>query len=94
MTSFSYRKKPVVVEAFQFNKAAFDSDQTQTLPLWFIAALSVGALYELNNGNLGIKTLEGDFVVSDGDYIIKGTADELYPCKPEIFVEIYEKVSA
>ena len=45
-----------------------------------------------------IPTLEdGDdgraiHVASIGDYIIKGTQGELYPCKPDIFNEIYDLV--
>ena len=29
--------------------------------------------------------------VSVGDYVIKGTKGELYPCKPDIFQEIYSR---
>ena len=39
-----------------------------------------------------IKTLEGDLKVSPGDYIIKGIKGEIYPCKPDIFEESYERV--
>ena len=34
---------------------------------------------------LNIKTKEGVMHVSVGDYIIKGTHGEFYPCKPDIF---------
>ena len=40
-----------------------------------------------------IDTLEGQMHASPGDYIIKGVHGEFYPCKPDIFVETYEKVS-
>ena len=40
-----------------------------------------------------IHTLEGDHLVSWGDYIIKGVNGELYPCKPEIFEATYEAVT-
>ena len=39
-----------------------------------------------------IETLEGNMVVSDGDYIVKGVQGECYPCKPDIFHETYDKV--
>ena len=42
--------------------------------------------------HLVIKTLEGDHHVSWGDYIIQGVQGELYPCKPDIFEQTYEKV--
>jgi len=40
-----------------------------------------------------IKTLEGDLHVSMGDFIIRGVASEIYPCKPGIFEKTYELVS-
>jgi hypothetical protein len=39
-----------------------------------------------------ISTLEGDLVVTPGDYIITGVKGEHYPCKPDIFEATYEKV--
>ena len=39
-----------------------------------------------------IKTLEGDMIASEGDYIIKGISGEFYPCKPDIFKATYEEV--
>jgi len=37
-----------------------------------------------------IDTLEGGHIVCPGDWIITGTKGETYPCKPDIFAEIYE----
>lgn len=37
-----------------------------------------------------IHTLEGDMKASVGDYIITGVHGEQYPCKPDIFQEIYQ----
>lgn len=39
-----------------------------------------------------IDTLEGTMTANWGDYIIKGTAGEFYPCKPDIFEAKYVKV--
>lgn len=39
-----------------------------------------------------IKTLEGNNIANRGDYIIQGVHGELYPCKPDIFEEIYDRV--
>jgi len=41
---------------------------------------------------LRIRTLEGELIVSPGDWIIRGVKGELYPCKPDIFEATYEKV--
>ena len=43
-----------------------------------------------NESGLIIKTLEGEHIVSVGDYIIKGIEGEFYPCKPNIFEKTYE----
>lgn len=76
-----YRKKPVVVEAVQWNgnnhKEVIDFAENK---IWFDAL-----------GNIWIATLEGDMVAKKGDYIIKGVQGEYYPCKPDIFAETYEK---
>lgn len=39
-----------------------------------------------------IKTLEGEHIVSSGDFVIKGVKGAFYPCKPNIFVLTYEAV--
>ena len=47
---------------------------------------------ELTNAHGWIDTLEGGHVVCPGDWIITGVQGEHYPCKPDIFVETYERV--
>lgn len=37
-----------------------------------------------------IRTLEGVHEANIGDYIIRGIAGEIYPCKPDIFLATYE----
>lgn len=44
------------------------------------------------NGNLMIRTLEGDMRAEYGDWIIRGVQGEFYPCKPDIFERTYEPV--
>lgn len=39
-----------------------------------------------------IRTLEGPFVVSPGDWVITGVKGERYPCKADIFALTYEPV--
>lgn len=39
-----------------------------------------------------LKTLEGEMMANEGDYIIKGVKGEFYPCKPDIFEMTYEAV--
>lgn len=87
-----YRKKPVEIEAFQYDGDMIYSDGTPYAPDWALKALENGVLYYQGQGELYIKTLEGDHHASTGDYIIRGVAGELYPCKPDIFAKTYEAV--
>ena len=88
-----YRKKPVVVEAIQwdgngdtFNKIVkFVGDD-----LWVHEHGKVATIFE--RYELSINTLEGKMRVSNYDYIVKGVNGEFYPCKPDIFEKTYEMV--
>ena len=86
-----YRKKPVEVEAFQYDGDMVNRDGLRYVPDWAFLALGNGTMYYEGQGELYIKTLEGDHHVSVGDYIIQGVAGELYPCKPDIFDATYEE---
>lgn len=81
-----YRKKPVVVDAFQWTG---DKNQTED-PEWIIEAISKGDVFFYNK-QMEIKALEGQMTAKQGDYIIKGVKGEFYPCKPDIFHKTYEK---
>lgn len=82
----SYRKKPVVIEAWQMGSG-------EKWPDWIEAAICNNTiLMPVNEDYWVIKTLEGDHKASDGDYIIQGMKGELYPCKPDIFEQTYEVV--
>ena len=39
-----------------------------------------------------IATLEGGHIVCPSDWIITGVKGERYPCKPDIFREMYDRV--
>jgi len=77
-----YRKKPVIVQAEEFDPdhrplpfdghsvCCFDGEK------WFI------------------ETLEGQMLLTPGDYVIKGVKGEYYPCKPDIFEATYEWFAA
>lgn len=92
-----YRKKPVVIEAFQMTRER--REDNSEWPEWLHRAWNmdrdeVGALQILDSdcGRLEIVTLEGAHVVSWDDWIIQGVEGELYPCKPGIFAATYEAV--
>lgn len=82
-----FRKKPVVIDAWQYRK-----DQWGNKPTWLSLAVSAGAVWMQGGASpyLTIKTLEGEMHAEVGDWIIKGVAGELYTCKPDIFAATYE----
>lgn len=95
-----FRKKPVVVEAFQMTEARRmdNSDWPEWLnEAWNKEEGQPGALFRQNKDApmpdlLCIQTLEGIHLVSWDDWIIQGVNGELYHCKPEIFEKTYEAV--
>lgn len=82
-----FRKKPVVVEAARFLGGFSYDEMCEEWGEKFSDNCSIDGL-----GFCKIRTLEGTMGVSNGDWIIKGTANEFYPCKDEIFKKIYEPV--
>lgn len=97
-----YTKMPVTIEAVQFtgiesDQALFEDGQPDCTPppLWLLEAMEKqrfieGAITPFPRENtLEIVTLEGIINARPGDWIIRGVKGELYPCKPNIFDEIY-----
>ena len=78
-----YRKKPVVIEAIQFN------GENQSDVAEFMGEMIRANFFP----DILIETLEGTMKANIGDYIIKGVKGEFYPCKPDIFEATYEKVN-
>jgi hypothetical protein len=90
-----YRKKPVVIEAVQFDGTSFTAE---SIKAWVDKSGGQATLYSFNWDDFGrtelcIETMEGRMIVSDGDWIIRGIAGEFYPCKPDIFATTYEVVT-
>lgn len=101
--SIRARKRPIEVDAWQFDGAC----ELERAPDWVrnyageaLGAGNIKRRYRITrelswDGDfwyLRIPTLEGWHTASKGDWIIKGVKGELYPCKPEIFEETYERV--
>ncbi len=81
-----FRKKPVVIEAMQF-----DGSNAEVLVEAFQFSASLMRSVEGSSDPLlTVATLEGNMVVSIGDWVIRGVKGELYPCKPDIFEATYE----
>lgn len=83
-----YRKKPVEVEALQYDERDFTK---------IIDFVGEGNIHFIENPECTnfipyINTPEGRLRVSNGDYVIKGIKGEFYLCKPDIFEQTYEKI--
>ena len=84
-----WRKKPIMIEAIQFRGYNRDEciDFTNNTAIVFPKKDECWYLI--------LPTLEGNMVVNESDWIIKGTDEgkrEFYPCKNDVFLETYENV--
>lgn len=85
-----FRKKPVVVNAEQFNAPPnFKIDIEGVL---FHANCGTENMGCSLDGKYYIETPEGNHIVTPGDWVITGVKGERYPCKPDIFEATYEAV--
>lgn len=84
-----YRKKPVIIEAVQWDNT--NESLLEILKLRIVSPIAQA--WCLRQGEcLRLPTLEGDMLANKGDWIICGVKGEIYPCKPDIFAETYEFV--
>ena len=85
-----FRKKPIVVEAVQYLPHDTCADVAKLLGLHH----SPKACEADKSGRMEwiIETSEGAMVVSPGDWVIRGTRGEFYPCKPGPFEDTFEEV--
>jgi len=81
-----YRKKPVEIEALQWSGSNWHE------MLAWVKWENHDDVWVTDGDKLQIPTLEGTMTASPSDWIIKGIADEYYPCKNEIFEQTYEAV--
>jgi homogentisate 1,2-dioxygenase len=78
-----YVKKPIAITALQFDGSNYSEISN---------FLDCNHVLVPREGNVIIKTLEGDMTAIPGDYIIRGVKGEFYPCKEDIFLETYDKL--
>jgi hypothetical protein len=75
-----FRKKPVVIDAVQWNG-----------DMYAMIEFSDGSdNFGFVEDRCIIDTLEGQMTAMPGDWVIKGISGEFYPCKPDIFEKTYE----
>ena len=86
-----YRKKPVVIEAIQFNGKNFN-EVSEFSSGKAKRRIALEGNIPVETDTIDINTLEGTMNAIKGDFIIKGVQGEFYPCKPDIFEQTYELV--
>lgn len=87
-----YRKKPVIIEAVQFDGTA---SCARTILEWGGPKCGMEHVYtsvQTCPNLIMIETLEGKMRAMPNDWIIRGINGEFYPCKPDIFQKTYEPV--
>jgi hypothetical protein len=89
-----YRKKEIIIEAIQWDgKNNFEIEEFALGNTMWCGDLVYRKPSECWKGiMLSINTFNGLVKVESGDYIIKGLAGEIYPCRADIFEQSYERV--
>lgn len=90
-----YRKRPIVIEAFQMTRER--RDDTSEWPNWLHEAWNrkgEGSLSidddDPTRTRLVIRTLEGVYKIQWNDWIIPGIKGDLYACRPDTFEATYD----
>lgn len=99
VNAFKFRKKPVVIEAYQWKESDALNLGRNGWPQWLVDAVHCDENWDSIvtpsfEGYATIKTPEGEMRADIGDWIIRGINGELYPCKPDIFAATYEPADA
>jgi hypothetical protein len=81
-----YRKKPVVIEAEQWEGHNLNDEGS--------LFQSPKVIIKSDGSEFMVTTLEGVMTGQKGDWLIRGVKGELYPCKPDIFAATYELANA
>ena len=110
MSPKTYRKKPVEIQAMQWDGTP---DGAAPIIDWILSTGDRSAHWDephdevrhimpdgtekgcpASPGGLFISTLEGEMHVSPGDWVIRGVAGEFYPCRDDIFEQTYDEVES
>ena len=88
-----YRKLPVTIEAEKVVDLLYGfRHDFKLLPEWVVEAYDNHLINAITDIDFYVKTLEGEIVATEDDYLIKGVDGELYPCKINIFEKTYERL--
>ena len=92
-----YRKKPVVIEAVQWNNnieevLAFAEDTMSEESNGILYGKTLILATEEKPPRLFIRTREGLVGVEPGAYVVRDVKGGIYPCAADVFVETHEAV--
>lgn len=95
-----FRKKPVVIEAFQMTKDMWDTNDSRW-PQWAKEAWDKNPSEEAiwtEGGKIYCGTREGpygivQYKITWNDWIVQDIKGEIYPIKPDIFEATYKPVN-
>lgn len=104
-TPARFLKKPVEVDAIQLAAEPIvcggDTVDGNRIAIaaasgWMLGHGFAGfCVVDVDEGlGIAIETLEGTMLANPGDWIIRGTQGEFYPCKPAAFADTFERVDA
>lgn len=88
-----YQKRPVTIRATKLDEAVWDR-MYENAPTMSIRGhkLSIANADEDGRKQFIVHTLEGNMTAELNDMLIIGVQGEIYPCKPDIFEQTYDKV--
>ena len=86
-----YRKVPAIVEAIQWDGHNRDEimEFAHGQVIFKYTRIDDRKVY----GPLTVQTYEGLMIAHKGDYIIKGVAGEIYPCREEVFEKSFYELT-
>lgn len=84
-----YKKKPVIVDAIIWDGSAKSFHQ---IVMMNNSDFTPVIKHPKNSDCLLVVTLNGKSRVDLNDYVIRTINGELYPCKPNLFKQLYDKV--
>lgn len=93
--SGTYRKRPLAVHAIRVSEVreGMRNDAGQSLPRWLQRARYTGDVIVAANV-VRVLTPSGVALAHEDDWLIHGVKGEVYPCRPDVFAETYELVTA
>lgn len=86
-----YKSLPVEIEAIKFDGTY---ENAFSILQWSLGSVDFKTSPSGMVSSMYINTLEGKMEASPGDFIIKGTIGEFYPCKPEVFNKKYKLIES